>query len=88
VAYGRTRGNDSQTWDEIDDDRKQDDRRGEAQASAKAGAVVGGMATRSDRRQGRREQGQEQQHTGAWGQTYKSCLTSRGYAITPKDPSE
>ena len=77
------RGNDSEAWDEIDDDRKQDYRQDEAQASAKAGAVVGGMATRSDRRQGRREQGQQQQQAGAWNQSYKSCLTGRGYGVTP-----
>jgi hypothetical protein len=77
------RGNDSQAWDNADDDRKQDYRQDEAQASAKAGAAVGGMATRSDRRQGRREQGQQQQQASAWGQSYKSCLTSRGYAVTP-----
>jgi hypothetical protein len=77
------RGNDSQAWDNADDDRKQDYRQDEAQASAKAGAAVGGMATRSDRRQGRRDQGQQQQQAGAWGQSYKGCLTSRGYAVTP-----
>jgi hypothetical protein len=76
------RGNDSEAWDNVDDDRKQDYRQDEAQASARAGAAVGGMATRSDRRQGRREQGQQQQ-ASAWGQSYKSCLTSRGYAVTP-----
>jgi hypothetical protein len=77
------RGNDSEAGDKVDDDRKQDYRQDEAQASARAGAAVGGMATRSDRRQGRREQGQQQQQASAWGQSYKSCLTSRGYAVTP-----
>jgi hypothetical protein len=77
------RGNDSEAWDNADDDRKQDYRQDEAQASARAGAAVGGMATRSDRRQGRREQGQQEQQAGAWGQSYTSCLTSRGYGVTP-----
>jgi hypothetical protein len=82
-VQAEARGNESQAWDEIDDDRKQDYRQDEAQASAQAGAAVGGMASRSDRRQGRRVQGQQQQQTSAWSQSYQSCLTSRGYAVTP-----
>lgn len=57
----------------------------DAGKGAAAGVVAGGVANRSQRRQANREQQAatqtQQQQQAAWANSYKSCMSSRGYSV-------
>ena len=78
AVAAEARGRQYDAYDKIDSDVKQEYRQKDAKSAAAAGAVVGGAAQRRERRQGAAEASTGSQ---AFDNAYRSCLTSRGYAV-------
>ena len=92
AAAAEVRGNQHDAYDHVDDDVKQDYRQNQAKDAAVAGAVVGGSKQRRDRRNDKKEQEQQaEQQSAAATQSadaaskaaYSTCVTGKGYTITP-----
>lgn len=64
----------------VDDDIKQEYRQEQARDTAKVGVVVGGSQQRQSRREERRNGDAATSSSSA---NYQSCMSSRGYSITP-----
>lgn len=69
-------GQNSNAYDRLDSDTKQEYRQSQSKDAAKTGMVVGG----SRQRQGRRN---TRQDSAANASAYSACLQQRGYQVTP-----
>ena len=77
------RGRQYDNYDKAGDDAKQEYRQNEAQGAAAAGAAVGASRQRQQRRETRQTTEQQAKAASAYDTAYKSCLTPRGYVVTP-----
>lgn len=69
-------GRNSEVYDQLDSDVKQEHRQNKAKDAAVAGMVVGGSRQRQDRRDTR-------QSSTASSSAYSTCMQQRGYQINP-----
>ena len=85
VAGAQGRQHDA--YDNVSDDAKQEYRQENAKDAAKAGAAVAASQQRQDRRQDRRDDKQAAKDAdakkAAYQQAYSSCVSGRGYSLTP-----
>jgi hypothetical protein len=83
AAAAGVRGRQYDAYDDVSDDAKQEYRQENAKDAAAAGAAVGAAKQRQDRREGRRDERDQEAKKGAYDQSYQSCLSGRGYKVTP-----
>ncbi|RRV04598.1 hypothetical protein EGJ27_22470 [Pseudomonas sp. v388] len=77
ATVAEVRGNrDSEIYDQLDSDVKQEHRQNQAKDAAVAGVVVGGSRQRQDRREDRRNSTDS-------ASVYSTCMQQRGYQVTP-----
>jgi len=85
AAAGQVRSN---QYDNVGSDAQQEYRQNQAQSAAAAGAVVGGSQQRQARREDKKQAEQQQAAAAqsadnAQKQAYSSCLTGKGYTVSP-----